>query len=86
MSMAVILSLCSALLTADPISWAHSWHVAPAPGAVASTSQGTAAVLSAAPVVTNVGIFGGGALFCGILAGIGSGARNALRYRVLPAI
>lgn len=53
--------------------------------AVATMSQGTAAVLAVALVTTNVGDSSTGSLLWGILAGIGSGAGNVLIYRGLAA-
>jgi drug/metabolite transporter (DMT)-like permease len=53
--------------------------------AVATMSQGTAAVLTAALLATNVGAFTVATLLWGILAGIGSGVGNVFIYRGLAA-
>jgi uncharacterized membrane protein len=85
MSFAVLLSLGSAVAygLSDFVGGilsrrASAW-------AVATMSQGTAAVLTVALVTTNVGDFTTATLLWGILAGIGSGAGNVLIYRGLAA-
>jgi drug/metabolite transporter (DMT)-like permease len=85
MSIAVILSLCSAVGFGGSDFLGGIFARRTSAWAVATVSQGAAAVLAVALLAIKPGDFGMAPLLWGVLAGIGSGAGNVLIFRALAA-